>query len=79
MKTIQATPLNTLLTCHSIAKDAGLQFVYLGNIVHGDYDNTYCPTCKNLLIERNWFSAQIKGLIKKKCSKCGASIPLIIK
>jgi pyruvate formate lyase activating enzyme len=78
MKTTPATPLNTLLTCHSIAKDTGLQFVYLGNIAHGDYDNTYCPSCKNLLIERSWFSAQIKGLTKEKCNKCGATIPIII-
>jgi pyruvate formate lyase activating enzyme len=78
MKTTPATPLNTLLTCHSIAKDIGLPFVYLGNIAHGDYDNTYCPSCKNLLIERSWFSAQIKGLTKEKCNKCGTAIPSII-
>jgi pyruvate formate lyase activating enzyme len=78
MKATQATPINTLLTCHSIAKDAGLEFVYLGNIVHGNYDNTYCPSCKNLLIERYGFSAQIKGLVKEKCNKCGVIIPLKI-
>ena len=78
MKATQATPINTLLNCHSIAKDAGLQFVYLGNIAHGDYDNTYCPSCKNLLIERYGFSTQIKGLTQKKCNKCGATIPLKI-
>jgi pyruvate formate lyase activating enzyme len=78
MKDTQATSINTLLACHSIAKDAGLQFVYLGNITHGDYDNTYCPSCKNLLIERYGFSIQIKGLTKEKCNKCGATIPLIL-
>jgi pyruvate formate lyase activating enzyme len=78
MKTTPATPLNTLLICHSIAKDIGLPFVYLGNIAHGDYDNTYCPSCKNLLIERSWFSAQIKGLTKEKCNKCGTAVPSII-
>ena len=66
MKTTQATPINTLLTCHSIAKDAGLQFVYLGNIAHGDYDNTYCPSCKNLLIERYGFSSSDKRSDKRK-------------
>jgi len=78
MKATQATPINTLLSCHSIAKDVGLQFVYLGNIAHGNYDNTYCPSCKNLLIERDGFSAQIKGLTKEKCNKCGVTIPLKI-
>ncbi len=71
-----ATPIHTLLACHTAAKDAGLQFVYLGNIGHGDYDNTYCPSCKNLLIERNGYSSDIKGLVKGTCSRCGASIPI---
>jgi pyruvate formate lyase activating enzyme len=76
MTDITATPTSTLLSCYKIAKEAGLQFVYLGNIAHSDYDNTYCPSCKNLLIERYGFSAQIKGLTKERCTRCGAIIPL---
>jgi pyruvate formate lyase activating enzyme len=76
MTDTKATPTSTLLACYSIAKDAGLSFVYLGNIAHGDYDNTYCPSCKNLLVERYGFSAQIKGLAQGKCSRCGTAIPL---
>jgi pyruvate formate lyase activating enzyme len=76
MTHVQATPTSTLLSSYKIAKEAGLQFVYLGNIAHGDYDNTYCPSCKNLLIERYGFSAQVKGLIKETCTRCGATIPL---
>jgi pyruvate formate lyase activating enzyme len=76
MTAAKPTPTSTLLTCHSLAKEAGLQFVYLGNIPHGDYDNTYCPSCKNLLVERFGFSARVTGLNKGKCAKCGADIPL---
>ena len=76
MREIQATPTSTLLRCLAIAKEANLQFVYLGNISHGEYDNTYCPTCNNLLIERFGFSAQVKGLSQGKCSHCQASIPI---
>jgi pyruvate formate lyase activating enzyme len=76
MTDIPATPLSTLLACHAAAKDAGLQFVYLGNISHGDYDNTYCPSCKNLLVERYGFSAHIKGLVQGTCSQCGMPIPM---
>ncbi len=75
---IPATSLSTLLECHAIGKKAGLQYVYLGNISHGDYDNTYCPACKNLLIERYGFSATIKGLKNGTCSRCGALIPILI-
>ncbi len=79
MTDVPMTPLSTLLTCHSMAKDAGIQYVYLGNIGHGDYDNTYCPSCKNLLVERYGFSAHIKGLAQGTCSRCGASIPIRMK
>lgn len=65
------TSASTLFNCFNIAREAGLQFVYLGNIPHGDYDNTYCPSCKNLLVERYGFSARVKGLVNDKCTKCG--------
>jgi pyruvate formate lyase activating enzyme len=76
MADTKPTPTSTLLACHTIAKEAGLQFVYLGNIPHGDYDNTYCPSCKNLLVERYGFSARVKGLEKGKCTRCGKEISL---
>jgi pyruvate formate lyase activating enzyme len=76
MTDVPATPLSTLLACHTAATDVGLQYVYLGNIGHGDYDNTYCPACKNLLIERHGFSATIKGFAQGRCSQCGAVIPI---
>jgi pyruvate formate lyase activating enzyme len=76
MKNHQATPTSSLLKCQGIAKGEGLQFVYLGNIPHGDYDNTYCPSCKTLLIERYGFSAHITGMSRGKCSHCNAIIPI---
>lgn len=78
MKDTQGTPTSTLLKCQSIAKDAGLQFVYLGNIAHGDYDNTYCPSCHALLVERVGFSAYLRGLTQGKCSQCHTSIPICL-
>jgi len=76
MTNTQATPTKTLLASSTIAKTAGLLFVYLGNIPHGDYDNTYCPSCGNLLIERQGFTAQIRGLVKNTCARCKTVIPL---
>jgi pyruvate formate lyase activating enzyme len=70
MTDIPATPTSTLLSIHTIATEAGLQFVYLGNIPHSDYDN--------LLIERHGFSTMIKNLTNGKCTKCGAPIPIFM-
>ncbi|HLX12255.1 MAG TPA: AmmeMemoRadiSam system radical SAM enzyme, partial [Bacteroidota bacterium] len=48
------TPTETLLRAARIGQEAGLHFVYAGNIPGrvGDFENTYCPSCKELLIER---------------------------
>jgi len=78
MQNKHATPTGTLMQAYEIAKKAHLQFVYLGNIPHSQYENTLCPRCGNLLVERFSFSAQVRGLDKGKCSQCGAVIPLLM-
>jgi len=78
MSTTPATPTATLLDAYAKAKKSGLQYVYLGNIPHGDYDNTFCPTCGSLLVERNGFSAHPQHIKNGKCAHCGASIPIIM-
>jgi pyruvate formate lyase activating enzyme len=78
MMHIPPTPLKTLVKAYEMAKQHGLKYVYLGNVPHGEYENTYCPKCGNLLIERHGFHARIVGLKNGKCSKCGAKIPVIM-
>jgi pyruvate formate lyase activating enzyme len=72
-----ATPMSTLKRACEIAKEAGLKYVYLGNVPHGEYENTYCPKCKELLIERIGFSTRSHYAKKGKCPKCGTSVPLV--
>ena len=55
-----------------------LQYVYVGNLPAEDGAHTLCPKCGNLLIERMYFRAMIKGLDGNKCSKCGETIPIVI-
>lgn len=49
---LPATPIETLLKAYKIAKENGVKYVYLGNVMHGEYENTYCEKCGKLLIER---------------------------
>ncbi|SFC43154.1 AmmeMemoRadiSam system radical SAM enzyme [Pseudoalteromonas denitrificans] len=49
------TPLITLKKARTIAMNYGLNYVYCGNVFDTESDSTYCPHCKNLLIERNWY------------------------
>jgi pyruvate formate lyase activating enzyme len=78
MSNTPETPSSILLDAYKKAKENDLQYVYLGNIPHGDYDNTLCPSCGNLLVERFGFSSELKGIANKRCTKCGAVIPLIM-
>jgi len=69
------TPIETLLLAHKVAKEAGLCYVYLGNVPHGKYQNTYCPKCGNLLVGRWGYEIDKLGIKSGKCDKCGAIIP----
>ena len=68
----QRTSLETLQRAATIAKKAGLYYVYLGNVpVHGD---TYCPDCHTLLIDRTGYSVTIDNMIDGHCPKCNRKI-----
>ena len=65
-----------MLKAYEIAKKE-LDYVYLGNVMHGEYENTYCPKCKTLLVERHGFGVESYGLTNNKCPKCGKPINII--
>ncbi|MEM4347028.1 MAG: AmmeMemoRadiSam system radical SAM enzyme [Candidatus Altiarchaeota archaeon] len=69
------TPIETLKKARDIALNVGLNFVYIGNVPHDDYENTYCPKCKSLLIERIGYKIKRNDIIDGKCKNCGAKIP----
>jgi pyruvate formate lyase activating enzyme len=72
-----ATPMSTLHRAYDIAKEAGMRFVYLGNVPHGEYENTFCPGCGEVLIERIGFSTRSHYAKDGKCPKCGLALPLM--
>ena len=73
------TPLKTMHNAYKIAKDVGLEYVYLGNTWEPEYESTYCPNCGNLLIERVYYNTKIKGLTKDgRCNRCGKKINIML-
>lgn len=71
------TPAETLIRAAEIGYGAGLRYVYAGNLPGrvGPYENTFCPNCKSLLVERYGFRV-LKNLIKNSsCPKCNTRIP----
>ncbi len=70
------TPLESLERAYKLARDEGLKYVYLGNVPSTDGENTYCPECGELLIERVGFEIlryRVKGGI---CPNCGNKIEI---
>lgn len=67
------TPIKTLLKITNIAKDY-LDYVYIGNIKTQTGENTYCPKCEELLIERDGFKVIQNNIRKGRC-RCGEKIP----
>jgi pyruvate formate lyase activating enzyme len=72
------TSVNTLLRAAEIGQEAGLNYVYAGNLpgrLH-TYENTYCPKCKALLIERTGYVIYNYHLTAQgTCPKCATQIP----
>lgn len=72
--TIKPTPYPTLQKARRIALEK-LKYVYLGNVMEELSSHTYCPQCKELLIERHGYQTRIKNLTREGfCGKCGAKI-----
>ena len=68
------TPPETLHRARSIALEAGLHYVYEGNIF-SEAGSTYCPRCKLRLIERSWHSVEENRLKGGQCPRCLQAIP----
>jgi pyruvate formate lyase activating enzyme len=75
LKNIPVTPEKTLVKAYEIAKETGLKYIYLGNIYHPRYGNTYCPKCNNLVIRRgSLFGTKDINLINGKCPQCKTQV-----
>ncbi len=72
-----ATSAEILMRATDIGQEAGLRYVYAGNLPGrvGSLENTYCPHCSALLIERRGYSV-VKNSITSEgiCPKCGKKI-----
>ena len=74
---IKATPFPAREKARKSALNK-LKHVYLGNVLEVEYNRTYCPQCKEILIERKGYHTQIVGLKDGHCQKCGSRIATLI-
>jgi pyruvate formate lyase activating enzyme len=69
------TPIGTLRQAKRIADDAGLHYVYLGNIPGEEGSGTVCPKCSKMVITRSGFEVTNNHVKDGKCGYCGHPIP----
>jgi AmmeMemoRadiSam system radical SAM enzyme/AmmeMemoRadiSam system protein B/AmmeMemoRadiSam system protein A len=69
-----ATSPETLQRAHRLARQAGLKYVYTGNIQDPANQSTYCAECRNLLIERSGYQIGRYAMSENRCGHCGAEI-----
>ncbi|OGG46770.1 MAG: hypothetical protein A3F84_12465 [Candidatus Handelsmanbacteria bacterium RIFCSPLOWO2_12_FULL_64_10] len=71
------TPVETLLRAAEMGRKEGLRYVYVGNLpgLVGDFENTRCPSCDALLIERSGYRILQDRIQDGACYKCGTPIP----
>ena len=67
------TPVDTMLRAYAVAKEAGLKFVYLGNLPAAQGQDTECPKCGRIVIERLGYRVSRNSTVGGSCP-CGQSI-----
>jgi len=72
------TSVETLQSAWEIGKEVGLKYVYTGNVPGLPSEDTFCPKCKALCIDRTNYVVRRHDK-KGRCQKCGGSLNLILK
>ena len=75
LKNLPITPVPTLERAKAIADAEGLHYVYIGNVPGHPAENTYCPKCHRVLVERIGMTAKQMLIRKGACPFCGQQIP----
>jgi pyruvate formate lyase activating enzyme len=74
LQNLPPTPVATLEGAYKIAKEVGLKYVYLGNIPGHIQEDTYCPSCKRLVVGRIGYQVLENDIKDGRCKFCGYKI-----
>ena len=74
MREVPATPLKTLKMAKKTGHEAGLNYVYPGNLWNDRNMDTLCPECGKILIERSNFGIIKNNIQDHRCTDCGMKI-----
>ncbi len=69
------TPVSTLDEARHVAQEAGLKFVYIARVTDHEAENTFCPGCGKMVVERVGFVIEGIFMENGRCNNCGTEIP----
>jgi pyruvate formate lyase activating enzyme len=68
------TPQTTLRRTYELGRQAGLRYVYVGNMPGAGLEDTICPNCGQTVLGRWGFRVTQHNIQDGACIKCGAAI-----
>jgi len=68
------TPTATLERAWLIGRDAGLRYVYVGNVPGNHSESTFCPQCGQVAVARAGYQVGRVRVRDGRCDRCGAAI-----
>jgi len=74
--TVKATPAETLAGAYSICR-RHLDYVYIGNLLTPQGQDTECPKCGAVLVSRRGYATDVCGIKGDACSACGRAADLV--
>ncbi len=69
------TPAESIRKARQIGLEAGLHYVYTGNMPGDSGENTYCHSCGAVLINRTGYAVRKENLDNGACAKCRTALP----
>jgi pyruvate formate lyase activating enzyme len=80
MNDADPTPVRTLDKAVKAGQEAGLNYIYVGNVPFSTHQSTHCPQCNTLLIDRSGYDVNvISGAIEnERCTNCGTRIAIVV-
>lgn len=74
MKNVTPTKQDSLMVAFEMGQAKGLKYVYIGNMPGLDKQDTYCPKCEAMVVNRSGFASTKPHVINGHCEYCGETI-----
>lgn len=74
LKKISPTSESNLIQAKDIAEASGMEYVYIGNFSGLNGENTYCPYCRHMVVERSSYAVKLNAIRNGRCGFCGRQL-----